>query len=70
MLLLPVNTDQLLKSYYKHAMCQQLPTNCSGTLGKGLWVGTTIQIRVRQEEDKNPEQKEVNTNLSYETERK
>lgn len=35
-----------------------------------VWVGTTIQIRVRQEEDKNPEQKEVNTNLSYETERK
>lgn len=73
MLLLPVNTDQFLKSYYKHATCQQLPTNCSGTLGKGLWfvwVGTTIQIRVPQEEDKNPKQKEVNTNLSYETERK
>lgn len=45
----------------------------SGTLGKGLWVfwvGTTIQTTVCQEEDKNPEQKEVNTNLPNETERK
>lgn len=35
-----------------------------------VWVGTTIQIMVCQEEDKNPEQKEVNTNLAYEPERK
>lgn len=38
MLLLPVNMDQFLESYYKHATWQQLPANCSGTLGKGLWV--------------------------------
>lgn len=34
------------------------------------WVGTTIQIMTCQKEDKNPEKKEVNTNLSYEAERK
>lgn len=41
MLLLPVsfgaNADQFLESYYKHVMCQQLPTNSSGTLGEGFW---------------------------------
>lgn len=36
--LLLANMDQCLESYYKHATCQQLPTNCSGTLGKGFWV--------------------------------
>lgn len=31
------NADQSPETYYKHETCQQLPTNCSGTLGKGFW---------------------------------
>lgn len=73
MLLLPVHMDQFLESYYKHAMCQQLPINCSGTLGMGLWVClgwynySNYDVSGGRQE---PRAEEVNTHLSYETGRK
>lgn len=67
------NVDQSPETYYKHETWQQLPTNCSGTLGKrfSFCLGRhNIQTMVHQEQERTQKAKEGNADLSTEPERK